>query len=116
MPVVLLSGLKAQTLASLPLPWAIAALLLALGAVVYFRPKFSIVALAAFFVLGWFQFSTLEEVNARGSARPVWEQMKSRPSFMQCYEPYGSRSVMYGLNYYAGRNLPACPDAEKPKP
>ena len=78
------------------------------------RPNFQVAVVATFVVLFWFQWSKLEQIDLQGSARPVWGEMKNKPVAEQCVEPGGSRSIRYGLNYYAGRSLPACPESGKP--
>ena len=78
------------------------------------RPNFQVVVAATFVVLFWFQWSKLEQIDLHGSARPVWAELKNKPVADQCVERGGSRSIRYGLNYYAGRNLPSCRESEKP--
>lgn len=108
-PAVLSAGVNRQSLSSAEFQWWF--LLFGLLCV---RPSFRFVAAATFLVLVWFQWSKLEQVDASGSARRVWAEMKTKPVAEQCVEPYGSRSIRYGLNYYAGRNLAYCREREKP--
>lgn len=51
----------------------------------------------------WFQFATFPRFDSLASARPIW--IADHP---QCAPPV-SRDILYGLYYYAGRRLPACP-------
>ena len=108
-PVVLASGLNRHSFAASGFHWWFL-----LFGLLCIRPNFQVVVAATFAVLFWFQWSKLEQIDLRGSARPVWAEMKNKPVADQCVEPGGSRSVRYGLNYYAGRILPACPESEKP--
>jgi len=45
------------------------------------------------------------------SARPAWETMRTRPEPSRCLPETLHRSQRYGLNYYAGRELPTCATA-----
>jgi 4-amino-4-deoxy-L-arabinose transferase-like glycosyltransferase len=51
----------------------------------------------------WFQFTTFPEFDALASARPLW--LADHP---QC-APAVSRDILYGLYYYSGRQISACP-------
>jgi 4-amino-4-deoxy-L-arabinose transferase-like glycosyltransferase len=51
----------------------------------------------------WFQFVTFPEFDALASARPLW--LADHP---QC-APAASRDMLYGLYYYSGRQISACP-------
>jgi len=51
----------------------------------------------------WFQFTTFPEFDALASARPLW--LADHP---QC-APAVSRDMLYGLYYYSGRQISACP-------
>jgi 4-amino-4-deoxy-L-arabinose transferase-like glycosyltransferase len=49
----------------------------------------------------WFQFAAFPAFDAKGSARPLSK------TALNC-TPGGPRDVIYGLYYYAGRELPKC--------
>ena len=51
----------------------------------------------------WFQLAAFPQFDAAASARPLW--LASHP---QCAPPL-SRSALYGLYYYAERQIPPCP-------
>jgi 4-amino-4-deoxy-L-arabinose transferase-like glycosyltransferase len=59
-------------------------------------------ALAALGFL-WFQWATFPEFDALASARPLW--LAEHP---RCAPPL-SRDMLYGLYYYSGRQISACP-------
>jgi 4-amino-4-deoxy-L-arabinose transferase-like glycosyltransferase len=82
------------------IPAAIFAVILA-----RFAPRQAFGTAAAVAGLGflWFQFATFPEFDALASARPLW--LADRP---QC-TPAVSRDLLYGLYYYSGRRIPACP-------
>ncbi len=82
------------------LPAAIAAVVLARLAP---RQFFGAGATLAALGLLWFQFATFPQIDALASARPLW--LADHP---QCAPP-ASRDVLYGLYYYAGQQLSACP-------
>jgi 4-amino-4-deoxy-L-arabinose transferase-like glycosyltransferase len=52
--------------------------------------------------LFWFQFAVFPAIDKAASARPLW-----REHHPDC-APRVSRSLIYGLEYYAGRSLPPC--------
>lgn len=70
-----------------------------------FAPKQAFGTAAALAGLGflWFQFATFPAFDALASARPLW--LADHP---QC-APAASRDVLYGLYYYSGREISACP-------
>ena len=70
-----------------------------------FAPKQAFGTVAALAGLGflWFQFATFPAFDAHGSARPLW--LADHP---QCAPPL-SRETLYGLYYYAGGQISACP-------
>jgi len=51
----------------------------------------------------WFQLVTFPEFDTLASARPLW-----RAEHPQC-APAVSRDMLYGLYYYSGRQISACP-------
>jgi 4-amino-4-deoxy-L-arabinose transferase-like glycosyltransferase len=59
------------------------------------------VSLAAATLL-WFQFAVLPAIDRAASARPLW-----REHHPDC-APRVSRSLLYGLEYYAGKSLAPC--------
>jgi 4-amino-4-deoxy-L-arabinose transferase-like glycosyltransferase len=50
----------------------------------------------------WFQFAVFGAIDRAASARPLW-----RSGQVHCAPPF-KRYLEYGLEYYAGRNLPPC--------
>ena len=50
----------------------------------------------------WFQFAVFPAIDQAASARPLW-----REHHPDCAPPV-SRSLVYGLDYYAGKRLPPC--------
>lgn len=120
-PVVLLgglpliSGIAPHVLASHDLwrasipwigdvPWLIAAGITG-GILARLAPKHAFGAAAALAGIGflWFQFATFPRFDALASARPLW--LTEHP---QC-APKVSRDILYGLYYYSGRQISACP-------
>ncbi|HYO83686.1 MAG TPA: glycosyltransferase family 39 protein [Bryobacteraceae bacterium] len=63
------------------------------------------VASAAGAVL-WLEAVALPDLDRVASARPRWHQMERRGT-TDCSDAQ-NRGIRYGLNYYAGRQLPAC--------
>jgi 4-amino-4-deoxy-L-arabinose transferase-like glycosyltransferase len=111
----LLSGIAPRVLASHGLwsaniPWIPAAVwLIAAGIagaiLARLAPKQAFGAAAALAGLGflWFQFVTFPGFDALASARPLW-----RAEHPKCAPPV-SRDMLYGLYYYSGRQISACP-------
>jgi 4-amino-4-deoxy-L-arabinose transferase-like glycosyltransferase len=54
----------------------------------------------------WLVSSTFPRVDETASARPTWERMRQNGAAL-CLDDV-HRNLRYGLNYYAGRSLPAC--------
>lgn len=108
-PAVMASGLNRNSFTTSGFHWWFL-----LFGLLCIRPNFQVVVAATFVVLVWFQWSKLEQINSRGSARLVWAGMKMKPVAEQCVEAGVSRSIRYGLNYYAERTLPPCPESGKP--
>jgi len=75
------------------------------GVLARFAPKHAFGAAAALAGLGflWFQWATFPEFDAFASARPLW-----RAEHPQC-APAVSRDMLYGLYYYSGGQISACP-------
>ncbi len=109
LPNALNSGISRQSMQSLAVPWGVAPL-----AILLLRPSLRAVSAAAFLCFAWVQQTSLDQVNALASARPVWQKMKEDNSNGQCVNENVSRSIRYGLNYYANRTLPNCEASEKP--
>jgi 4-amino-4-deoxy-L-arabinose transferase-like glycosyltransferase len=65
------------------------------------------VAAAAFAAIAYLQFATYPVLDRDVSARQQW-----RTAPPACVAPYARRTVVYGLNFYAGRSLPECPEIE----
>lgn len=121
MPVVLLGGLPLiagiapRVLASHDLwstnipwirviPWLIAAGI-AGGTLARFAPNRAFGAAVTLAGIGflWFQFATFPRFDALASARPLWLAEHPRCA------PVVSRDIRYGLYYYSGRQISACP-------
>ncbi|MGA2713590.1 MAG: hypothetical protein ABSG41_10840 [Bryobacteraceae bacterium] len=103
-------GALAHGLRSATIPWVGAVIwLIAAGLVgcllVLAAQKYAFGIAAALAGMGflWFQLATFPGFDAAASARPLW--LASHP---QC-APQLSRSALYGLYYYSGRQLPPCP-------
>jgi 4-amino-4-deoxy-L-arabinose transferase-like glycosyltransferase len=60
----------------------------------------------------WFQFAVFPAIDRAASARPLWREYHP-----DC-APRVSRSLLYGLQYYAGRSLPPCEQGfiDRPEP
>ena len=104
LPGALADGLGA---ASLPLPllfaWIAGAALLGVLLAVL-SPTRALAAgfglIAAAFL--WFQFAVFPGIDRAASARPLW--LAEHPVCAPALRP----AMLYGLNYYAGRDLPPC--------
>jgi 4-amino-4-deoxy-L-arabinose transferase-like glycosyltransferase len=85
--------------------WLIPAAILGVIMVARFTPKEAFGTAAALAGLGflWFQFVTFPAFDALASARPLW--LADHP---QCVPP-ASRDILYGLYYYSGGQISACP-------
>jgi hypothetical protein len=79
---------------------------MAIGAGVAFTVRgfgrFVISAALAGGALLWFQFTAFPAIDGAASARPYW--LAHHPDCA----PRVSRSLLYGLEYYAGRQLAPC--------
>jgi 4-amino-4-deoxy-L-arabinose transferase-like glycosyltransferase len=107
-PAVLAHGFRSVKIPwQEPLLWLIAGGI-AGGILALFGPRFTVGAAAALAGAGllWFQVATFPEFDAAASARPLW--LAGHP---QC-APNLTRGLLYGLNYYAERQLPPCPPGE----
>jgi 4-amino-4-deoxy-L-arabinose transferase-like glycosyltransferase len=84
--------------------WLIPATILAV-IMARFAPKQAFGTAVAVAGLGflWFQFATFPEFDALASARPLWSTEHPRCA------PAVSRDILYGLYYYSGRQISACP-------
>ena len=111
----LISGIAPHVLAShglwstsipwmLVIAWFIAAGV-AGGILARFAPKqaFGAASVLTGIAFLWFQFATFPQFDAVASARPLW--LAEHP---QC-APAVSRDILYGLYYYSGRQISACP-------
>ena len=84
--------------------WGMAAMLLLVA-----RPGIRKMAILTVLCLAWLQFRAAPEIDRLASARPLWKQLELKPKDAQCVGGNISRSIRYGLNYYANRSLPDCP-------
>ncbi|MGI8743552.1 MAG: glycosyltransferase family 39 protein [Bryobacteraceae bacterium] len=103
LPVALLNGASHVTLA---VPAWLVALGLLTGALVFFLNRSMAVALiTGGVILGviFLTWTTLPALDRSVSARPYWRTHQH----IQCIDS-GTRSWRYGLNYYAGREVPDC--------
>lgn len=110
----LLSGIAPRLLASHGIrvglaPVAPGALWLIAGAAIGFvlakwAAQQAFAAAAALAAIGflWFQLATFAQLD-RATARPLW-----RGGQLQC-APAVTRDILYGIYYYAGKQVPACP-------
>jgi 4-amino-4-deoxy-L-arabinose transferase-like glycosyltransferase len=57
----------------------------------------------------WLKLSALPALDREASARPIWRGMMARNA-TDCV-PAVHRAIRYGLSYYAGKEIPECPDA-----
>ena len=67
---------------------------------------FSAALVAAYGSYLWLLVTILPQLDRVASARPLWHQMQLEGK-TGCADAQ-SRGIRYGLNYYAGRELPAC--------
>ena len=111
LPVALniLPSALAHGLRSTPIPWPMAAVWLAMAAVVgaaiaFTARQYAFGAAAALAGIGllWVQVATFPRLDAAASARPLW--LASHPECAQT----NPRNTLYGLSYYAERQLPPC--------
>lgn len=105
-----LPGAVAHGLRSTGIPWhdAIrwlvgAVILSGILATVLRRYAFEAAAMIAALGFLWFQFAAFPGLDRAASARPLW--LTSHP---RC-APALSRSMLYGLYYYSGEEIPTCP-------
>ncbi len=100
LPVALDRGLRASSIPWTGLAAGVAAGLLA-GLILrrYAFPAALMLAAAGFFLL---QISAFPAIDRSASARPIW--LRKQPSCISGVR----RSLVYGLNYYTGRELPEC--------
>jgi len=105
LPAAIASGLSRASAADVWWPGVVAAVLCAAGIAWWERRDFpaamdgSVLAVACGMV--WLIGVSFPAINLAASARPLWE------SGVRCQNDH-LRGVRYGLNYYAGRELPAC--------
>jgi hypothetical protein len=111
LPGAIADGLGSTSI-SFPLLWiwlagsALAGLLLAVSLRNHAFAA-GLTAIAAAFL--WFEAVTFPGIDRGASARPLW--LKKHPSCASSPRP----GMLYGLNYYAGRDLPPCgPDLDQP--
>jgi 4-amino-4-deoxy-L-arabinose transferase-like glycosyltransferase len=104
-PAALAGGLRLSAI-----PWSVVAWGVAAGGVAgavmaarFERSSFAALAVAAAAGYLWFEAAAVPALDRAASARTVWRA--TRP---QCAAPRASRNLLYGLNYYAGKQLPDC--------
>lgn len=71
-----------------------------------------VVALAAAVSLIYLKAATFPVMDRQVSVRAFWREHGHKAA---CLDPELRRAWVYGLNYYAGRRLPACRGAETPR-
>jgi 4-amino-4-deoxy-L-arabinose transferase-like glycosyltransferase len=106
LPVALATGLRTADFHWLPVPlWLLAGLLVGTMLVALFKQNslYAAAALAAVCLWG-LQGAVFPEID-KVFARPLW--LSQHPSCV----PNPDRRMVYGLNYYAGRELPRCDGA-----
>jgi 4-amino-4-deoxy-L-arabinose transferase-like glycosyltransferase len=99
-----LPGALGHGLRSTGIPWLELGLGVVLGLAAGLAGRFTLgvgAAIAAFAFI-WFQISSFPAIDRTASARPLWSESHPR-----CVSNL-PRSLVYGLNYYAGRALPDC--------
>jgi 4-amino-4-deoxy-L-arabinose transferase-like glycosyltransferase len=105
LPQALASGIRKAHLSgpAIALP-IVAAIAIGIGTAFLARGVFrqAIAGTLAAATLLWFQFAVFPAIDRAASARPLW-----REQHPDCAPPL-SRSLLYGLEYYAGRKLPPC--------
>ncbi len=104
-----LPGALAHGLRSTPIAWPMAMAWLAAAAVVgaaiaLVSRQYSFGGAAALAAIGllWLQVTSFPRLDAAASARPLW--LASHPECAQA----APRNTLYGLSYYAERQLPPC--------
>jgi 4-amino-4-deoxy-L-arabinose transferase-like glycosyltransferase len=103
-PGALAHGFRSTTIAwPMAMVWlAAAAVVGTMIAVASRQYAFGATAALAGTGLLWFQLATLPQLDSAASARPLW--LASHP---ECAQP-NPRNTLYGLSYYAERQLPPC--------
>jgi len=112
-PVALGRGFRAASV-----PWNLAALGFLVAAAAgwlvagkFRRGSFTAIAVAAVAGYLWFEIAAFPMLDRAASARSGW--LSTQP---KCLSPGVSRNLLYGLYYYAGKQLPDCalldPDAK----
>jgi 4-amino-4-deoxy-L-arabinose transferase-like glycosyltransferase len=103
-PAVLAHGLRAVNIPwEEAIVWMIAAGVLG-GILAWAMPRYALASAAAIAAAAflWFQIVAFPRFDSAASARPLW-----RGGHPQC-APQATRSELYGLYYYAERELPPC--------
>jgi 4-amino-4-deoxy-L-arabinose transferase-like glycosyltransferase len=104
-PAALARGLRAAQIPWTEVSLAFAATAVA-GTVLVLTARaraFPVAAVFAAIVFVWFQRAAFPSFDAAASARPLW--LATRPACT----PDLPRPLLYGLYYYAGRQVPQCP-------
>jgi 4-amino-4-deoxy-L-arabinose transferase-like glycosyltransferase len=110
LPEAMASGLRRASMAGIQ--WTVVAGIIAAAAgIVYLERRSLRMAFAAttgltVASLVWLISTTFPRLDETASARLTWRAMVERAD-IQCIDDV-SRSVRYGLNYYAGQELPSC--------
>jgi len=109
----ILPGALAHGFRSTAIAWPVAMVWLAaaavLGAAIAFAGRqyaFGTAAALAGVGLLWLQVATFPRLDAAASARPLW--LASHPECAPLAPPQAPRNTLYGLSYYAERQLPPC--------
>lgn len=105
LPVALADGLGSAQIPWLAFPlWLAAALAAGILISFFFRARSLYAsALVAGICFLWFENAVFPEIDKVVSARPAW--LAQQPV---CVPPLLHRRLIYGLNYYAGKELPEC--------
>jgi 4-amino-4-deoxy-L-arabinose transferase-like glycosyltransferase len=109
-PSIASRALAAHKLTAADIPWlemvaAICVAGIAAALLAWLKPDWSFAAAVLLSIGGflWFQFAAFPVLDRYASARPLW--LSEHPS---C-GPAASRNILYGLYFYAGKQLPGCP-------
>ncbi|HWF09173.1 MAG TPA: glycosyltransferase family 39 protein [Bryobacteraceae bacterium] len=109
-PRVTARALAFHKLTPMDIPWTAAVAVVVSSAAIAlliarYKPGWIFCTAAAVSIAGflWFQFAAFPAFDRFASARPLW-----RSEHPAC-APNASRELLYGLYYYAGHELPACP-------
>ena len=108
LPGALAHGLRSTTIAwPMAIVWLAGAAVVGAAIAVAGR-QYAFGAAAAIAGIGflWLQVATFPRLDAAASSRPLW--LTSHPECAQLTRQPNPRNTLYGLSYYAERQLPPC--------